>query len=191
MRGTHTTVLTCLLALALTACTADDDPDATPPSPTVATRSTSASSAPATDPKAPPELPPAAREKTTAGAKAFVRYYVEVINFGFTNNASEPLRASSSRSCKVCEELARTIERNKRGGGGQVGGTWSPVDVSFVHGVPAARPVAVTALDIAKGYYTEEAGGPRHPIRTKRIIYEFWLQRFEGSWVISDVRPTR
>ncbi len=69
------------VCLVSTSCT-DDSGVANPPG---STATTATSDPPTTSGPAhgPPELPEAAKAKTTAGAKAFVRYYVDILNYSW------------------------------------------------------------------------------------------------------------
>ncbi|MEP6667274.1 MAG: DUF6318 family protein, partial [Nocardioidaceae bacterium] len=94
-----------LCALGLAACT--DDTARTPTSTTSETSPTdppSSSTPSTTEPTspAPPELPDAAKEKTPAGAKAFIRFYVDVVNAAWKSQSSKQLRSLATRSCSVC-----------------------------------------------------------------------------------------
>ena len=60
-----------VIALAAAGCTADDDPPDSPPTTPATGPMTTSVEAPT-----PPELPDEARAHTTAGAKAFVRFYI-------------------------------------------------------------------------------------------------------------------
>ena len=72
------------VCLAGTSCT--DDSGVAPPS--TPGRTATADPPTASGPtEGPPELPEAAKAKTTAGAKAFVRYYVDVLNYSWYHAA--------------------------------------------------------------------------------------------------------
>ena len=54
-----------------------------PPSPTSTPATTASTTTTPPDRRRPPVMPALARQKTPAGAKAFVRYYVEVLNHSY------------------------------------------------------------------------------------------------------------
>jgi len=184
----RTIAMTTVLLLSATAagCVSAEEPG-DPPATSVATPTEPT----ATAADGPPELPEDATEKTTAGAKAFVGFYIELINYGLTHNDPLPLTAASSQECEPCNRIIKSIEENARRGGGQVGGEWHAAELAPVGGQPQARPVIVAAIDVHRGYYRTRANGPRHSIDAKRVIYEFWIQRVdETRWLIQDVRAT-
>ncbi len=71
-----------LCSAGMTACSDDPSPD--PPATSSSTTSTTTPTTPTTtsptEPE-PPELPALAKENSKAGAKAFVRYFVAVLNY--------------------------------------------------------------------------------------------------------------
>ncbi len=88
MRRAVAAAVVASVCLAGTSCT--DDSGAAPPS---TTGSAAASDPPTTSgpTNGPPELPEAAKAKTTAGAKAFVTYYVDVLNYAWERLTPAPL----------------------------------------------------------------------------------------------------
>ena len=184
MRRTRTLILTCTLLALTAACTADAGPAGQR---TTRPTSPAATSTP-TEPNepAPPTLPALAEKKTTAGAKAFVTYYIDVLNLSATNNAVSLLQTIPSEGCRVCRQLIRTIKGNKARGGRQVGGTWSLAHINLI-GMPEA-PVAIADLDVESGFYQRFSTDRRHRIENRRIVYQFWLTWTGRSWSLADIR---
>src|SRR5688572_6597260 len=85
--------------LALTAC--DGDSSANPDETTAP--STTSSTPTATSPTAPtaPVMPALAKQKSEAGAKAFIRYFAEVLNYSWASLESRDLTAMSARECEA------------------------------------------------------------------------------------------
>lgn len=84
--------------------------------------STSPSPSSSTAPAAtPPVLPAAARLKTKAGAIAFARHYVDLINFAQATGRLDGLRAVEEASCKSCAK-AESYLRDLYGHGGALHG---------------------------------------------------------------------
>ncbi len=108
---------------ALVACS-DDPPAASPPPTAASAPSPTASTTPPATPSGPPTLPAAARGTTPAAAKAFVRYYVSLINYGLETLDSAPLGARSSQSCAFCDGIEKALTRMKRAEGTYSGGRW-------------------------------------------------------------------
>lgn len=106
-----------MLLTTLSACGGD------PPAPEAQPRRTptSASSSPS---PTPPALPAAAKENTRAGAKAFVRHYVDLINYAQATGSLSRLRAIEARSCESCKNGRRYLAGVYESGGKIRGGAW-------------------------------------------------------------------
>lgn len=179
---------------ALTGCTKDSAAGPTAvtssgtssrsPTPTTSepTRST-----PPTEP-APPVTPALAREQSKAGAKAFVRYAIEALNYGYLEGRSNPFAIVSNSSCEVCAALQSNIERIERRGGHQVGGDWSPTSIDKVPSGVRKRPILIADVTVAAGWTTPSEGAPRDRIRPATIFYEFHLRWITGGWQLTDLR---
>lgn len=100
------------------------DPKATPsPSPSTSAVSTSPS------PTA-PVMPAAAAENTKAGAIAFVRYYIELINHAQATGDVESLRLVESPDCRSCQRASKAVADIYMAGGHLEGGQWKAKTVS-------------------------------------------------------------
>ncbi|GAA3519490.1 DUF6318 family protein [Nocardioides daeguensis] len=115
----------------LTACS-DDDPPAADPSPTwsptgtMESPTTSSAAAPVE-----PELPVEATEASEAGARAFIAYYWELINYAQVTGDVKGLRAASGKSCEGCNAGLEAIRSLYEGGGHIQGGQYTPVVVKL------------------------------------------------------------
>ena len=79
--------------------------------------STTAETTPGLAPLGPEDLPmpDEARTQDAAGAEAFVRYYIELINRTSDVMDAEPLREFSD-ACRECERLAANVEQDAAAG---------------------------------------------------------------------------
>ena len=108
-------------ALVLTGCSEPDvvaDPpplatptagSASPTSPSLTT--TPPASATTTAPIASTSIPAAAQAHTAAGAEAFARYYVTLINAAWTLPSADLLGPYSQQSCKTCQNFQTASSR--------------------------------------------------------------------------------
>lgn len=117
------------VALLVSACSTEgSEPVAAPSSsatPTTVQPSTSESSTPTAEPTpAAPAVPAAATNNTDAGAEAFARYWVKVLNYAQRTGDVGALDAISDSRCTYCTGVTRAIVRIYGGGGGIVGGDW-------------------------------------------------------------------
>ncbi len=116
-------------AAALAACSGDG------PAPAPPTAATSPSiSAPSTSTGAPtpaiPELPEAAQVGDAAGAEAFVRYWVEVLNYAYVSGDTEPLDMISEAGCATCTSLMDVVEKRRRENVRLEGGFMSVISIA-------------------------------------------------------------
>ncbi len=96
-----------------------EDPVETPtPSPSVSSSSASPSTSPSPSPTASgPDVPAAAREKTDAGAEAFVEYFFDQFNVAWTKPEAGLISNLSTEDCKFCattETQAKWLVDNKQ-----------------------------------------------------------------------------
>jgi hypothetical protein len=101
-------------ALLLAGCSGDE-PAAEPPPLKAPTTSPVATESPTTP--EPPVLPAAARKNTKAGAVAFARFYVSLLNYTASTGETRELRHRSSRQCESCMSVAVTVEQIYESGG--------------------------------------------------------------------------
>lgn len=118
------------VALLVSACSSGgSEPVATPSSsatPTTIQPSTSESSTPTADPTpTAPAVPAAATKNTDAGAEAFARYWVKVLNYAQRTGDVGALDAISDSRCTGCTGAIKTISNAYQSGGGISGGDWS------------------------------------------------------------------
>jgi hypothetical protein len=118
------------------------------------------SSEPELPPLGPPDLPmPAeARTQDAAGAEAFVRYYIDLINRTSTVMDAAPLREFSS-GCADCNRIATDTEKDASAGyrykGGQLTITWigafrptSEAEVAFTADQAALQVIDQTGTTV-------------------------------------------
>lgn len=120
--------LLCALALTLTACNTDppgpSGPSMSPGSP-VSSGSvdvTASGSPTVAPPPEEPELPAAAREATEDGARAFVGYYWELVNYAQATGDVKRLRQVSAPTCDVCVAFVEKVRALYSRGGRILGG---------------------------------------------------------------------
>lgn len=113
-------ILGACVALLLAGCGPASEPSA-PTTPT--TPSVVAPTQPPLKPQA-PVLPEAAKANTKAGAVAFVRHYVDVLNYAQSTGDVGELRRLGGPTCKSCSQVARLLKGLWERGGYVRGGTW-------------------------------------------------------------------
>lgn len=114
------TILTALLLVG--ACS----PEATPREPTASPPSATTSATPTA---VAPTMPPQASEDSPEGAAAFVKHYVDILNFAATTGDVQELSRLSSPDCKGCQRYITLYRDTYAAGGYFKGGEWKMADV--------------------------------------------------------------
>lgn len=133
MRNTGLRLAALLTVLGLTPTACGGAPE--PPPPPKAQPSPSSTATPTAEPTA-PAMPAKAREKTKAGALAFGRYYVTLVNAAQATGDVSGLAEVEAAGCNTCAQSRQAIERLYAEGATVTGGDWS-VDSSMAHSNPA------------------------------------------------------
>jgi hypothetical protein len=143
-----------------------------------------------TGPSQPPEMPALAREQSRAGAKAFVRHYVDVLNYSWVSMDPRLLTEFATPSCTICHRFSEIISRAGKHGGFQHGGQWS---VQRAYGLPSVDPDRLDLLvtvQINAGRWRPTASDPVQTIERSTVTNQFSLQWVDGVWLVRDVRAT-
>jgi hypothetical protein len=189
-RAIGAAVTSALCCLALSSCSHDAS-TATPAPPSTTSRG-SAAPTPATPDASPrptePVMPPLAKHHSTAGAKAFIRHYIAVINYAFAGTDPSPLRGISASNCASCKQLIAISARLARNGGKQVGGEWATTSIhsSVLNG---SRRYFIVDAQVARGFSQGNPAGPRHVIKRHRIQAQLQLVWHSSHWLLADLGP--
>ncbi|TNM49503.1 hypothetical protein FHP29_01210 [Nocardioides albidus] len=73
-----------------------------------------------------PELPAAAKEASEAGARAFIMYYWDLINYAQVTGDVKALKAVSGPNCDRCDAGISAVRKVYRGGGHITDGRYTP-----------------------------------------------------------------
>jgi len=155
------------LVLLVAGCGGDPKAD---PSPSTS----SAPSASSTPTATPPALPDAAKANTKAGAIAFVRHYIDLVNYAQATGDVDALSTVEDPNCKSCTKGREYLSRIYGSGGHIVGGTWS---VRHVSAKKSGENWAVTARgDFASSdTFASRGADPQHanggPAPTNFIVW--------------------
>lgn len=104
---------TLLAALLLSGCTGDE-----PDPPASSSTSTSPTETPV-DTARPtltaPALPDAATVGDAAGAEAFVRHWIDLLNYAYATGDAEPVKAVSDAGCEACQTIFSVVQQRAAG----------------------------------------------------------------------------
>ncbi|GAA1732820.1 DUF6318 family protein [Aeromicrobium alkaliterrae] len=167
-----------LLTALLTGCQNEPEPKEPPPS----------ASTPETDLQT-PELPEAATAETPEGAEAFIRYYVEVLNYTSLTGDTETLQRASDDQCTGCAKYIDLYSSWYASGGSLAGGAWVPLKVDVV---PVdAQLVVVVDLKIESGTLKPDSESAEEAFGESEDQLTFVPTNINGTWKVSQMAPGR
>lgn len=126
MRPIRAAATALVASLALSACNGADDPADPTSSSTPSGSATAPSTTPPVATPTEPALPQAATKATEDGARAFIAYYWDLINYAQVTGDVKRLKALSAPTCDVCSGFVRDLGDLYRSGGRLVGGANDP-----------------------------------------------------------------
>ncbi|MDQ3166144.1 MAG: DUF6318 family protein [Actinomycetota bacterium] len=180
-------VLAAALTGAVVSCSAEADPQTAPTALSAPTSApTSTPTTEATDnPKAPiePVLPAGAEADSRAGAEAFVRYYIELLNYaGATGDTSSFLAAADA--CESCINLADNFQRTYARGGYYRTKGWR---VQALFATAAGRGyTAVAQVAEAPIRWREAADAPLKHLPAGKVSLRLRLIRPHSAWLVRE-----
>ena len=136
-------------------------------------------------------LPPEARGTSKAAAKAFVRHWVDVLNYAGPSGDTQALRELSYEDCAACSAIADFIDEVHEAGGEISGEGWEVQTAQVVSG-ERGRDVVV---DAQVRVHPQQVRIARHG-RTKSFdggnrLKTFWLSAKAGSWAVARLDQPR
>jgi hypothetical protein len=178
-RGSAASLVTVALgASVLSGCQANPAP---PPM-----ESTSISPTPSPSPTAAaPTLPAEARGTSQAAAKAFVRHWIDVLNYAGTSGDHDALRQVSDSSCTACTAIADFIEKVNVSGGRIDGKGWAARDVKVVSLDPGKSATVDVLTRVHVQHVRESANSEVQRFLGGRRLKTFWLTTSDANWVVS------
>jgi hypothetical protein len=146
-----------------------------------------ASSSPSPSPsptEAPPTLPAEANGTSEAAAKAFVRHYINVLNYAGPAGDADAVRDLSDESCAACSAIADFIQEVEEDGGAIEGDGWRVQGLRVVSATRAETVVDVETLVAEQRVRTSRDAKERTFTGGNRLK-TFWLA-FDGStWTVT------
>lgn len=168
------------LALSVVLAGCGGDPEASP-DPTATTSAVSTTPSTPPTPSA-PALPDAAMANTKAGAIAFVRYYVEVINHAQITGELTSLRSLAADGCRPCARIRKELTRIYDAGGHIEGGRWAVLTTIAERSDEGRWLVVVSGRFAPSDLYETSDAQPKHS-KGGRVLTNFLVQ-FESEWQV-------
>ena len=166
-------------SVSLTGCGGDPSPA---PAPSSSTPSPTASPTPT-----PPQLPAAATKRTPAGAKAFVRHFLDLMKFAGEGHGTAELRSQFDKACRGCESLADFLDSTYARGGYIHGGFWRPGRL-ITYGWNGRQFPVDALIDAGPQRYQKRAGGKVFSAKPLRHELHMFVLTWTGSsWVTSGL----
>jgi hypothetical protein len=136
-------------------------------------------------------LPDAAKGTSEASAKAFVRHYVELINYAMRTGRTKPLRPMRAAGCRTCTAIESRILAVYRNGGRLEGAGWSVLGLSIVRGTPQAHTLVSAGISIAEqSLYESPSASPSHSTKSRGHL-DFHLTSQGDEWIVSRLDATQ
>lgn len=160
------------------------DPEA-PPDPTATTSGVSTTPSTPPTPSA-PTLPEEATANTKAGAIAFVRHYVELINYAQRTGDVEALAAVEAVGCESCLAARQGVKEHYSAGGSIVGGDWRIRSTMAIRNASIAG--WVVDLSVRYGAQTVSYGTskPDEQNEAGRMVVSLQIQRTGDGWKVLE-----
>jgi hypothetical protein len=189
-RAVAAAVTSVLCSLALTACSNGAD-TATPARPSTTSPSTAPTTTHPDTSQRPtePVMPALAKRHSTAGAKAFIRYFVAVLNYSHRAHSTRRLRTLSAKDCLVCTVIARSIDAMRKSGGEQTGAAWKCLGVASLPGTDPTQRNFVAHIHISGGETRRSQGAVTQTIKESVVYDDFFLLWRARTWLVHDLRP--
>jgi hypothetical protein len=161
--------------LALASCGGDPkaDPTPTPSSPATTPVSTT---------PAPPVMPEAAKANTKAGAVAFVRYYVELINHAQATGEVGQLALVAAPACKSCGSVQQTVADIYGSGGHIEGGEWHATITSSARRPDLHAWSVFTTVTYGRQKVVRSNGATE--LKGGQSLITFVVRHAEASWKV-------
>jgi len=177
VRQAQATAATVLVAVALTGCGGKVRNEVVDPTPSPSRA----------DPIPRPTLPPGARARSEAGARAFVHYWFAALDYGVQTGDVAPLTAASAPQCAPCRRLASEITAAYGVGSTVQGGKHSIRAITAEEFSLDARPVLTVYYDRSSKAVLGEAGqiGESTPAASF-VRAQVTLRRTSTGWVVAD-----
>jgi Family of unknown function (DUF6318) len=171
-------------AVLASACSGDDaEPSDLPP-----LTATTGSASPSPSATAAPSPPAKAREKSSKGAAAFVRFYIGLINDAYRTGDSQPLRTYAAPSCDSCTSIAAAVDDIYKDGGHAQGGQLTIREL-----MPSGIGEDDTGTVVVEGETSRlrevnDSGAVTAEIDGRRGTLFFDLRFDESLWTVRGIR---
>lgn len=177
-------------AVVLVGCSDEGDSEGADPSPvpssSTASDSGPASGSPSAEPTPAPTLPAEAQVDSEAGAEAFARHYVDLMNHAQATGDADALAAAASPDCAVCGGYVQAAEEGYSDGGWIEGGDFVVRELSPLPADYGADYGVYAVIDVAeqRRYTSDNRVIVSEPLEYRIGLYPRWVgDAWEMVWI--------
>ncbi|MGH3365742.1 MAG: DUF6318 family protein, partial [Nocardioidaceae bacterium] len=132
----------------------------------------------------PPTMPAAAKGASEAAAKAFVRHWIDVLNYAGPAGDARELEKLSGGKCAACSAITSLIDDVDKAGGYIRGKGWSVKSIKLL-GSARQRRIVEAQVDVAPQEIRQEAGGESVHFDGGSRLKTFWVGRSKDAWIVT------
>lgn len=133
--------------------------------------------------RAEPTLPVAAEAPGKAGAKAFVAYYIKLLNYAQHTGDGAPL-LEYGPNCRLCRSQATFAAKTYRRGGWFKGGDWRPDPQTWLVLPSGPGYFVAVNVDTASGSQLPRRGDDVTTFKADRLRINLLLRRSADTWQV-------
>ena len=134
-----------------------------------------------------PSMPAAATQHTKAGAEAFVRHYIDLINHAQATGDTQALRSASSPTCRGCSGGIKAVAKVYDRGGKLIGGEWTPQEVLNVMELPGHRGWLLDVTVRNSSQRVVAADGSERKLKAAEQTYSFQAHHRSETWLMDEL----
>ena len=181
-RGGAARVVLMAVALVVPGCSGGDDP----PPPLKSSPVTSQTTTATTSTAAPNGIPPAARAHTPAGAVAFVRYFIDRVNYAWTAPEVGVISGLGEPGCLSCKSMEGTAQDLKLKGHRYRADPVTATQIRPASSAPNGQQYVVAEMHQHRTDIIDAQGQIISTDADKRFTTTIALVWREGSWRVFD-----
>jgi hypothetical protein len=135
----------------------------------------------------PPTLPPEAEGTSPEAAKAFVRYWVDAMNYAAATGGTAPARSVSSSACGSCHEMLDKIASVYEAGGVFRGEGWQILQMRYQPFQRKTHPIVSVGIRVARQVMIPSASSDPEIFKGGRNQLNLHLIYQRQQWRIRDL----
>ena len=172
-----------VLAVVSTGCQSNPKP---PPLETADSSSATPTPSPT---EAAPTMPTEAKGTSEAAAKAFVRHYVDTVNYAMRTGVTADLDRLAAPSCSTCRAIVDRIDEVYSEGGRLEGAGWTIISLRRVGGGKATT-LGAAGIEIAPQTVVISGSSPSESPGSRGNL-DLYLSHADAGWLIERLEATQ